>query len=125
LEKVDFQKQKEMYNLISKTTFNEIWNITLMKKFKDSTEYKSLTPNLEGKYLTYLKDVGIKNKYISKYAKMTYSIGDFESMSLLQNHIYNNPKDLDLNDINVQILISIHYLTQNDNEKRNEKWSYK
>ena len=124
LENIDFEKQKEMYNSISKTTFNEIWGFGKTIRYKDKKEYKSIGANMNGKYLIFLRDVGINNKYISEYAEMTYSIGDFESLSLLQNHIYNNPKDLDLNDINVQILISIHYLTQNDNEKRNEKWSY-
>ena len=44
-------------------------------------------------------------------------------MFSLQTHIYQNPNDLDLNDLNIQIIISIHYLTQNDNEKRVEKWN--
>lgn len=123
LENIDFEKQKEMYNSISKSTFNEIWGFGKTIRYKDKKEYKSIGANMNGKYLTFLSDVGINNKYISEYAEMTYSIGDFESMSLLQNHIYNYPKDLDLNDINIQILISIHYLTQNDNEKRNEKWN--
>ena len=48
--------------------------------------------------------------------------GDFESVGLLQQSIYNNPKEFDLDDPNIQLLIAIHYLTLNDQQKRTDKW---
>ena len=125
LENVDFEKQKEMYKSISILTFNEIWGYGKMWKYKDKTEYKSIGIITTGKYLKYLKNVGIKNKYVAEYVDGIYSTGDVESMGLLQNHIFKNPNDLDLTDFNIQVLISIHYLTQNDHEKRVEKWNEK
>ena len=122
LENIDFEKQKEMYKSISTTTFNEIWSYGKMRKYADKTEYKSIGINTRGKYLNYLKNVGIKNKYVAKYTEEIYSRGDIEGMGLLQRYILKNPNDLDLNDFNIQILISIHYLTQNDHEKRVETW---
>ena len=125
LENVAFEKQKEMYQSITKSTFNEIWGYSKMWKYQDKTEFKSIGININGKYLAYLQNVGDKSKYIADYTEGIYTAGDVESMGLLQNHIFKNPNDLDLNDVNIQILIAVHYLTQNDHEKRVENWNDK
>ena len=85
--------------------------------------YKSIGVKTVSDYIEYLKELGLKNKFIRDYTNGILARGGIDGMFSLQTHIYQNPNDLDLNDLNIQIIISIHYLTQNDNEKRVEKWN--
>ena len=122
LEKVDFEQQKELYNSISKSTFNEIWEFGKATYPDTGLELKSLGSKYNGKYQKYLTELGKSNAEIKKYADRLIAAGDFESMGLLQQRIYNNPKEFDLDNPNVQLLIAVHYLTQNDQQKRTDKW---
>jgi hypothetical protein len=122
LEKVDFEKQKELYNSISETTFNEIWEFGKTTYPETGLELKSVGSKYNGKYQKYLTELGKDNAEIKEYAERLIAAGDFESMGLLQQRIYKNPSEFDLDNPNVQLLIAIHYLTQNDQEKRTDKW---
>jgi len=122
LERVDFDLQKKMYENISKSTFNKIWGISKSWKYPEKTVYKSIGVGTVSNYIEYLKELGLKSEFIKVYTNGILALGGIDGMLSLQTHIYQNPNDLDLNDLNNQIIISIHYLTQNDNEKRDEKW---
>lgn len=122
LEKVDFEKQKELYNSISQSTFEEIWEFGKATYPDTGLELKSMGSKYNGKYQKYLTELGKNNTEIKKYAERLIATGDVESMGLLQQNIYKNPTELDLDNPNVQLLIAIHYLTQNDQQKRTEKW---
>lgn len=122
LEKVDFEQQKELYNSISKSTFNEIWEFGKATYPDTGLELKSLVSKYNGKYQKYLTELGKNNTEIKKYADRLIAAGDFESMGLLQQRIYENPKELDLDNPNVQLLIAVHYLTKNDQQKRTDEW---
>ncbi|WP_241652601.1 hypothetical protein [Leeuwenhoekiella marinoflava] len=123
LEKVDFEKQKELYNSISKSTFNEIWEFGKATHPKTGLELKSIGLKYNGKYQKYLTELGKDNAEIKEYVENLIAAGDFESMGLLQQRIYKNPNDFNLNNPNIQLLIAIHYLSQNDQEKRRDKWT--
>lgn len=125
LEKVDYEQQKELYNSISKSTFNEIWEFRKSTYPDTGLELKTLSSKYNGKYQKYLTELGRNNTEIKKYADRLIAAGDFESMGLLQQRIYKNPKEFDLNDPNIQLLIAVHYLTQNDQQKRADKWESK
>jgi hypothetical protein len=120
LEKIDYNKQKELYESISMSTFNEIWEFQKIIYPESENELKSIASKYNGGYQKYLTELGVKNSQIRDYAKRLIKAGDFESMGLLQQNIYQNPNEFDLSDANIQILISVHYLTQNDQQKRNE-----
>ena len=124
LENVDFEKQKEMYNSISELTFNKIWGFAKSWKYGNETAYRRIDV-ANSPYVLYLQDVGKKYKYVREYVEGIKQSGGIEGMGLLQKYIYLNPNDLNLDDPNIQFLISVHYLTQNDNEKRTEKWDEK
>ena len=121
IENIDFNKQKEIYQSIDKSTFNEIWRLGKSMNIKTKIERKNLRANLNGKYIDYLKDVAKNNEFIEKYVEMTNAIGDFESIGYLQNNIYKYPEKFDLNDPNIQVIIAIHYLSQNDHFNRKDK----
>ena len=111
LENVDFEKQKEMYKSISKSTFDEIWRYSKTYGAANSiSAHKYIGITMRGEYIKYLKEIGLKNKFLSEYTQGIRESGGIESYGHLEAHIFNNPQDLDLNDPNVQILISIHYL---------------
>jgi hypothetical protein len=120
LEKVDYKRQKELYESISQSTFNEIWDFQKITYPESEKELKSIASKYNGGYQKYLSELGEKNNEIKKYVEQLISAGDFESMGLLQQNIFKNPNKFDLNDSNIQLLISIHYLTQNDQQKRDE-----
>jgi hypothetical protein len=44
-------------------------------------------------------------------------------MGILQSKLYHSQKYYDLNDPSIKVLIAIHYLTQNDQQKRKEIWT--
>ncbi|WP_378172105.1 hypothetical protein [Aquimarina sp. SS2-1] len=113
-EIVDFEKQKEMYNSISNETFNEIWNYHKRQNLTKEVEYNSIGINTSGKYINYLKEIGSKNNYVAKYVEEISASGDVPSRASVQNHIFENPNDLNLMDPNIQVLIAINYLTQNN-----------
>ncbi len=119
LEKVDFKKQKKLYESISQSTFDEIWEFQKITYPESENNLQSIASKYNGRYQKYLTELGTKNKQIEIYAKRLIEAGDFESMGLLQQNIYKNPNEFDLNDSNVQLLISVHYLTLNDQQKRN------
>ncbi|WP_188655211.1 hypothetical protein [Yeosuana aromativorans] len=122
LEKVDFEKQKELYSSISKSTFNEIWDFCKSRNLKTGEEFKSTCSKYDGKYQKFVTELGEKNPQIKEYAEKLIGAGDFSPAPWLQWNIVDNPKAFDLNDPNIQVLISIHYLSQNDGQKRDEKW---
>jgi len=121
VENIDFTEQKEIYNSIDKSTFNEIWRFGKSTNLKTKIERKNLRAKLNGKYIDFLKGVEENNEFIEEYVKMINVIGDFESIGYLQNNIYNYPDKFDLNDPNIQVIIAIHYLSQNDHFNRKER----
>ena len=122
LEKVDFEKQKELYNSISKSTFDEIWEFGKATYPDTGLELKNLGSKYNGKYQKFLTEFGKNNPEVKNYADRLIEAGDFESVGWLQQSIYKNPKEFDLEDPNIQLLIAIHYLTLNDQQKRTDKW---
>ena len=120
---VDFEKQKEMYKSISKSTFNQIWGYEKIYGASNrKSSYRSIKIASEGKYVKYLKKVGLKNKFLSEYVQGIWKLGRIESFGHLEACIYNNPQDFDLEEPTIQLLISIHYLTLNDRYTREEVW---
>ena len=122
LDNVNFDKQKELYNSISKSTFEEIWEFGKATYPDTGLELKSVGSKYNGKYQKFLTELGKNNNEIKDYADKLIGAGDFESMGLLQQRIFNNPTEFDLDNPNVQLLIAVHYLTQNDQQKRTDKW---
>jgi len=78
--------------------------------------------NSTGKYYKYLSDLGNQNPIIDKYAEKINASGDFNGLDIHYWNVLNNKKHFDINNPNVQLILAIHYLSLNDQEKRNEKW---
>ncbi len=118
--KIPFEKQREVYNEISKSTFKEIWSFGI-SRFRDFPNYTFQTVyiNPKGKYLKFLKEVGKENEALNEYCKTVENLGDVMQFYMLQ-HLLINEK-IDLNDIRVKFIIAINILTLNDESERKDK----
>ena len=119
---INFEKQKELYEQISKSTFNEIWTFCKSTEYKTGLETKSICPIVNGKYQKYLTKIGENNPEIAEYAKQIRQSGDFSVTGIRYCNVLNRKKYYDLEDPNIQLILAIHYLSLNDQESRNEKW---
>ncbi|WP_051191579.1 hypothetical protein [Flavobacterium gelidilacus] len=120
---IDFEKQQKLYNEISISTFEQIWTFCKTKyRIKPGLEFKTICANSEGKYQKYLSELGKKNPRIAEYSNVVNSSGHYDSIDLQYWEIKKNKKYINLNDPNIQLILAIHYLSLNDQEKRDEKW---
>jgi hypothetical protein len=121
-DKISWRKQKKLYSKISDITFNKIWSLcknwrTLEPKY----EYESICFSQKDNFSSFLKSLGKSNPYLAGYGEKLEGVGAFESGNFLVWNIIEHPKNWDLNDRNIQIALAIHFLTQNDKEKRDKK----
>lgn len=124
-DNINFDKQKELYKSISNSTFEEIWTFGKATYPDTGKELKSMGSTYNGKYQKFIIELGKNNTEIKKYAELLVGGGDFEPMGLLEQWIYLNPADFDLDNPNIQLLIAVHYLSHNDQNKRTDKWDSK
>ncbi len=122
LDNVDFDAQKELYSRFESDLFSEIWDFCKSRDLRENKSYKSLCLNQDGKYVQFLKDLSDRNPELEQYYESIIGAGDWESMGLLQQRVYTNPEYYELKDPSIQVLIAVHYLTQNDQQKRKENW---
>ena len=119
---INFEKQQELYEQISKSTFSEIWTFCKSTEYKTGFETKNICPVVNGKYQKYLTEIGETNPSIAEYAKHIRNSGDFSVKGIRYWKVLNKKKYYDLKDPNIQLILAIHYLSLNDQERRNEKW---
>ncbi len=117
---ISFKDQKKMYERISDSTFNEIWNLGYSWNSKlPSDTLKYIDFNIEGKYSKFLSSLRKENRVIEKYYDSYLSIGGmspgmFGSL-IMEGELYN------VNNPDIRLFIAIHFLTVNDQLKRKEK----
>lgn len=121
-KKISWRKQKKLYSKISDSTFNKIWSICDSWRVQEPKyEYKTICSSQKENFSGFLKSLGKVNPYLTYYGKKLENVGDFDSGNYLAWNIIENPQNWDLKDRNVQIVLAIHYLTQNDRQKRDKK----
>mgnify|MGYP000197421695 FL=1 len=122
LENIDFEEQQALYASFKTDLFSEIWEYSKVKNIQENKYYKLIAFKIDGKYASFLKDLAKRNLELEEYYDRMMESGDWESMGLLQQRIYTNPDHYDLKDPAIQVLIAVHFLTQNDQQKRKEAW---
>ena len=120
---INFEKQKELYSQISKSTFNEIWKFCRTTHTKSGLDFKSICAISNGKYQKYLADLGKSNPRIAEYAKRIWNSGDYDSFDFNFREIIEDKKDFNLKDPNIQLILAIHYLSLSDQDQRNDEWT--
>lgn len=118
--KIDFNEQLKLYDRISESTFNEIWMYCESTYYPSKTKAKSLCANSTGKYQKYLAELGIKKPRIAKYAEGIQGAGVYLGLDIHYQGVLKDKETFDLNDPNIQLILAIHYLSVNDDAKRNK-----
>jgi len=117
---INFEKQQDIYNKISYSTFQEIWSFCKVIYPESGKELKSICAVPNGKYQKYLVEIGEKNPVIADYATDINESGDFQSSSIKYWNVLKDRKHYNLNDPNIQLILAIHFLSLNDQHKREE-----
>ncbi len=121
-EKIGWRKQKKLYSKISYSTFHKIWTLCkTWRTIEPKYEYESICFSQNENFMGFLKKVGQSNPYLEGYAEKLENVGSFESGKFLVWNIIEYPQNWNLEDRNVQIVLAIHFLTQNDKQKRDKK----
>ncbi len=117
--KIDFEKQKKLYRDISSSTFDAIWMFCESFYHPTQTKAEDLCLSTNRKYLNYLKAYGRDNPKIADYSKRLEGSGDFNHFDFDYREILAEKEYFDLADFNMQLVLAIHYLSLNDQSKRN------
>nr|WP_299214417.1 hypothetical protein [uncultured Allomuricauda sp.] len=121
-DKISWRKQKKLYSKISDSTFQKIWGLCkTWRTIEPKYEYKSICFSQNENFIQFLKKVGESNPYLEGYGKKLENVGSFDSGNFLVWNIIEHPQNWNLEDRNVQIILAIHFLTQNDQQKRDKK----
>lgn len=120
---INFKEQKALYEQISKSTFDEIWDFCESTYFHpNEIKVKEICAAYNGKYQKFLADLGNSNPRIAEYLNRIQESGDYSWMDIQYwDVLKKNRKYFDLNDPNIQLILAIHYLSINDQESRNKE----
>jgi len=118
---IDYEKQKKLYQEISKSTFDAIWKKYPITYFPSEESGVHLAANVKGRYLDFLKSLGADNTEVAKYANQVEQTGGYDLVGLWYSYILNDTKSYNLGDPNIQLMLAIHYLTLNDDNMRNRE----
>ena len=80
--KIDFNEQKKLYEVISPTTFNEIWMFCESTYYPSKTKSQDICAVADGIYQKYLADLGKVNPRIAKYADRIKAFGSFNAIDI-------------------------------------------
>jgi len=105
------KKIKQLFNSISKSAFDEIWEIKKQKRSRNNEDsYEYFVPKRNSKYYDFLNRVTEHNFMVKQYYDTTIKAGDFNHSSMLK-YTSDNTLDFDLKNTNVQIVMAIHYIS--------------
>ena len=120
-ERINYYRQIGLYESLSESTINKIWTFCIYQRVNEpEKEWEQMCISDDQAISGFICDTGRSNPYYKNLCDNLNTIQDFSDGNL-ETNIMNNPHLINAEDRNVQILISIHYLTQNDINKRDKK----
>ena len=120
---IPFTQQKEIYNQISDSLFNHIWGFGKSRIKLDSPDtLKYITYRIDGKYMEFLNKLGKEYEFVKNYSEDFELAGDISPSMIADILMIKETYQYDLNDVRLQLVIAIHYLTMNDKHKRKERY---
>lgn len=121
-KKISWRKQKKLYSRISDSTFNKIWSLCkTWRTIEPKYEYKSICFGQNKKFIGFIKSLAESNPSLKGYADKLETVGRFTSTDEILYNLHNFPDETDLDNRGIQILLAIHFLTENDQAKRDKK----
>lgn len=120
----NYKELLELYKKIDSSTFNQIWLLgESFNRFGNKVYSKSNSPNLYGKYLEFLKEVGKERVNVAEHAEEILGMNDYDSILYLFFEF--NEKEAwivgDFADYNNKLIVTIHTLNYADMYYRKEK----
>ena len=120
-ETINYADQIDLYQSLSESTINKIWTFCTYQRVNEpDREWEQMCISDDPAISGFICDTGKSNRYYKTLCKKLNIIQEFND-GYLETNIKENPRLIDLEDRNVQILLSINYLTQNDIKKRDKK----
>ena len=120
-ETIDYTEQINLYESLSESTINKIWTFCIYQRVNEpDKEWEQMCISDDPAISGFICETGKANPYYQYICDKFNVIQDF-SDGRLESKIKEGGNIINLNDRNVQILISINYLTQNDIKKRDKK----
>jgi len=123
-----FEDQTEVYRKISESTFNEIWVFTRQYNLESKDTLKVVSPNIDGKYIKYIKEIGKRRKEVKDYFDsidwaFEYGMVSAFPVFLKRDTLDNNWEFRNgFEDYNDKVILTIMTLTVVDEYYRKEKW---
>ena len=120
---IPFSLQKEIYNQISDSLFNRIWVFGRSRiKWGEPDTLKHIGYRRDSKYMEFLEELGKEYEMVKNYRETFTLAGDISPSMSRDILMIKEDYQYDLNDVRLQLVIAIHYLTMNDKQKRKEKY---
>ena len=121
--KIPFAKQQEMYHQISDSFLNQIWVFGKSRISWDSPDTLiHIDYKRDGKYMEFLKELGKEYEMVKNYREDFVSAGGISPSMSRDILMIKEDYQYDLNDVRLQLVIAIHYLTMNDKFERKERY---
>ncbi|CAN0594786.1 unnamed protein product [Ectocarpus sp. 12 AP-2014] len=121
-KKVGWRKQKKLYSKISNSTFNKIWSLCkTWRTIEPKYEYKTICFSQNKYFIGFVKFLAESNSSMEGYGEKLETVGRFTPTDEILYNLHNFPDGTDLDNRGVQILLAIHFLTENDLAKRDIK----
>lgn len=121
-KKISWRKQKKLYSKISNSTFQKIWNFCkVWRTIEPKYEYQEICFSHNKTFLEFVKTLEEGSPLIKAYSERLENVGTFPFWRYFLGNVNEYPERIDLEDRGIQILIAIHFLTLNDQAKRDKK----
>ena len=116
---LDFTAQQELYQKLRTYFFIQTWSYGLLTRGEDQTTYISINLKANSPLIKYLRKRSKKVKVVTKYLDTLEAAGDI-SPSMAGTMASFIPLEHQQN-LELRILITLHYLTLNDRIKRRDR----
>lgn len=116
---IDFRAQQDFYQKLSALFFYQTWGYGLLTRGEDQTTYISLNLKTDSPLLKHLRKRSKKMRVITDYLNTLEVAGDISPLmvgSMASFIPQEHQKNLEL-----RILLTLHYLTLNDRTKRRDR----
>ncbi|ADY29304.1 hypothetical protein [Cellulophaga lytica] len=121
-KKISWRKQKKLYSKISDSTFKKIWSLCkTWRTIEPKYEYKSICFSQNKKFIGFVNFLAESNPSLEGYGDKLELVGRFTPTDEILYTLHNFPDGTDLDNRGIQILLAIHFLTENDQAKRDKK----
>jgi hypothetical protein len=116
---IPFDKQLDLYENISDSTFNNLWKFNKCTFPDFPGTLKCINYNFNGKIVQLLKELSKEYPAMKEYYETFLMAGGIAPTMVMNVAVYYDKYDID--DVRIKLVIALHYLTLNDKYERREK----